>query len=332
MQNLKEKYIRNIIKLGNSKAVTFPQEWAEAADLKEKSEVSMYPINEKTIIIITKEVEEKKILRIDPFKSGNEWPLELLNKAIISAFKLNVDEIYIKYNKNTHEKLYEVLIKLRQEIIGIDFKDATHDHEFFVTFLLDSTKTNLLEVLKDLADMFKTIIQNAIDSANKKDTTINIKNYDLILAEIDRKYSLGRRILITGLSRYHLSKGYRSLPIIRFLGNRVVLLYIRDFINESLRFQKLPSDIIIKYSELLTRIPELLFELIENFDNISETTISEFQEYIATLRTRLKKIDFEENYGAELQIRNIINYYLNGFDHFFDIGITRMIENLLQIK
>ncbi|MFX1382217.1 MAG: hypothetical protein ACFFBP_07195 [Promethearchaeota archaeon] len=332
MSNFKEKYIRNIIKLGNSKAVTFPQEWTEAAQLKEKSEVSMYPINEKTIMIVAREEEEKRILRIDPFKDGNVWSFDLLNQAIISAFKLNVDEIYIKYNEETQAELYELLIKLRQEIIAIDFKDSTENNEFFISFLLDTSKKDLLDVLKDLASVFSHIIENIVESAKQKNDAIEIKNYNLILAEIDRKYSLGTRILITGLSEYHLSKGYRNLPIIRFLGNRVVLLYIRDFINESLRFQKLPTEIINKYSEIITEIPNILFDLIDNFDNFNEHTITAFQDKIGQLRQKFKKIAYEDTYGLELLVRSIIKYYLNSFTNFFDIGITRMIESLLRIS
>lgn len=330
MSNFKEKYMRNIIKLGNSKAVTFPQEWTEAAQLKEKSEVSMYPINEKTIMIVAHEEEEKRILRIAPFNDDDTWSLELLNQAIISAFKLNVDEIYIKYNEKNQGELYELLIKLRQEIIAIDFKDITENNEFYITFLLDTSKKDLIDVLKDLAGVFSQIIENIVESARNKIETIEIKNYELILAEIDRKYSLGTRILITGLSEYHLSRGYRNLPIIRFLGNRVVLLYIRDFINESFRFQKLPTEIIVKYSKILTEIPNLLFNLINNFDNFNIQTISAFQEKLDELRENFKKIPYEDTFGLELLVRSIIKYYLSSFSNFFDIGITRMIENMLR--
>ncbi len=330
MSGFKDKYVRNIIKLGNSKAVTFPQEWAEVAELKEKSEVTMYPINDRTLIIATREEDQKRVLRIDPVKSGKEWSLELLNQAIISAFKLNIDEIYVKYNQKIKQKLYELLIKLRQEIIAIDFKDIIEKSEFYVQFLLDTSKTDLLDVLNDLAMVFKTIIESIIEGSKKKGAKIEIANYDLILAEIDRKYSLGTRILITGLSGYHLSKGYRNLPIIRFLGNRVVLLYIRDFINESFRFLKLPSETVNKYSSLLIKIPNLLINLIKNFDNINEETVSKFQVVLSELHQELDSIEHNKQLAPELQFRNIIKYYLNAFTNFFDIGITRMIQNLIE--
>ncbi len=330
MSDFKEKYVRNIIKLGNSKAVTFPQEWTEAAKLKEKSEITMYPVDEKTIMIVAREEEKKQILRIDPFKDKNGWSFKFLNQAIISAFKLNVDEIYIKYNEKTQAELYELLIKLRQEIIAIDFKDISENKEFYISFLLDTSKKDLLEVLKDLAGVFNTIIENIIVSARQKNETIVIKNYDIILAEIDRKYSLGTRILITGLSEYHISKGYRDLPIKRFLGNRVILLYIRDFINESLRFQNLPTDIIAKYSDILTEIPHVLYDLINNFDDFEVNTITEFQNRLDSLKKTFDNTPYEDTFGLELLVRSIIEYYLSSFNNFFDIGITRMIERMLQ--
>ena len=66
MKEMKSKYKRSIIKLGNSKAITFPQEWTEIAKLKEKSEITLYPIDSKTLIIHAQEdKDQKKVYRLD---------------------------------------------------------------------------------------------------------------------------------------------------------------------------------------------------------------------------------------------------------------------------
>ncbi len=315
---MKKKYIRSIIKLGNSKAITFPQDWAKEANLKEKAEIYIYTIDNKTIIIRSIDEEEQKIVfKID----GNKWSIKLMKKGIISAFKLGINEIYISYNDDNYNDLNELLIDLRSEIIGLDFKDLTESNKFLIIFLLDTSITNFTDVLMDLANVFYIIVKNVIEGITKK------KKRNLLLNEIDRKYSLGTRILITGLSAYPISKVYSNLPVIRFLGDRVVILYIRDFINESLNLQNLPLEIIKKYSELLLKIPKFLINLIENYNNINLETISNFQEYLIKLHSILEAIEFEMNSNIELQIRNIIKYYLNSFENFFDIGITRMIES-----
>ncbi|MFX1394659.1 MAG: AbrB/MazE/SpoVT family DNA-binding domain-containing protein [Promethearchaeota archaeon] len=313
MKDLKNKYVRSVIKLGNSYAMTFPQEWTNKANLKEKSEVSLYPIDDKSIVIKTTDKEKQKTI----FNIGDNWPIKLLRHALISAFKLNVDEIYLKYNEKNQDKLYKLLTELRREIIGIDFKNLVDNNEFFIYFLLDSSKTTFKEVLSDLIDVFNIIISNVI-----KGTTQN--NDDLLLAEIDRKYSLGRRILITGLSEYPLSKGYRNLPIIQYLGDRVVLIYVKDFINESLNLQNYPQEIIKKYSNLLSRIPSLLIDIVNSEINLG--SISEFYDELIKLSSMLEKINIGESF-EELEIRNTIKYYLNSFQNFFDIGITRLIES-----
>ena len=313
---LKDKYVRSVIKLGNSKAITFPQDWAINADLVEKSEVSLYPLDEKTIIIRAFDKESPKtIFRID----ANVWSMNLIKQAIISAFKLNIDEIYIKYNDINQEEVNKLLIELRSEIIGIDFKNVNETNEFLINFLLDTSKTSLPNVLSDLSNVFTTVINNIIEGNIRKDN-------QLILDEIDRKYSLGRRILITGLADYPISKGYKNFPIIRFLGDRVILLYIRDFINEALILQPISNTVIQNYSELLVRIPRLLSEIIANYDNINLDSISEFQEYLFKLRGMLKDMELDESNIEEQQVRNAIRYFLNSFDNFFDIGITRLIE------
>jgi len=314
---LKNKYVRSVIKLGNSKAITFPQDWTISANLDEKSEVSLYPLDDKTIIIRAFDKEKSKtIFRID----ADAWSMNLIKQAIISAFKLNIDEIYIKYNNSTQEEeVNKLLIELRSEIIGIDFKNLNENKEFLINFLLDTSKTALPDVLSDLSNVFTTVIKNIIEGNTRKDN-------QLILDEIDRKYSLGRRILITGLADYPISKGYKNFPIIRFLGDRVILLYIRDFINEALTLQLISHTVIKKYSDLLERIPRLLSEIIKNYDNINLDTISEFQEYLIRMRQMLKDIKLDEANIEEQQVTNIIRYFLNSFNNFFDIGITRLIE------
>ena len=65
MKSLKEEYIRSIIKLGNSKAITFPQEWADRAGLEYKSEVIIYPIDDSSVVVKTmKKAKQKNRRRI----------------------------------------------------------------------------------------------------------------------------------------------------------------------------------------------------------------------------------------------------------------------------
>ena len=314
---LKTKYVRSVIKLGNSKAITFPQEWTNTAKLKEKSEVSLYPLDEKTIIIRAFDKEKPKtIFRMDT----KIWPIMLIKSALIAAFKLNITEIYIKYSDENQENLYKLLTDLRREIIGIDFKNLDEQKEFLIYFLLDTSKTTFNQVLSDLIDVFNTIIKTVIEGTAKK-------NNELLLAEIDRKFNLGRRILITGLSEYPISRGsYRNLPIIRFLGDRVILIYVRDFINESLNLINFPPEVIRKYSELLKKIPSLLVGIVKNYDNINLQTISELQKYLIKLGTMLENIKKGETF-EDLELRNMINYFLNSFQSFFDIGMTRLVES-----
>ena len=314
---LKKKYVRSIIKLGNSKAITFPQDWTEIAELEEKSEVSLYPIDQKTIVVRAAEKEKEKTKF---YIEGNKWPLRLIKQAIISAFKLNTDEIFLKYTKENQDSLYKILIELQKEIIGFDFKNLSTTQEYYVHFLLDTSKTPFSDVLLDLANIFYSIIKSVIQGESKK------KN-ELLLAEIDRKYSLGRRILITGLIEYPISKGYRNLPIIQFLGDRVVLLYIKDFINEALNLLNYTQTVIKKYSDVLQRIPDLLIELIEQFQNINLENIASFHENLTKLNQNLEKTNFEKINFEEIQIRNSIKYFLNSFQNFFDIGMTRLIES-----
>jgi antitoxin component of MazEF toxin-antitoxin module len=318
---LKKKYVRSVIKLGNSKAITFPQDWTNKADLQEKSEVNIYPLDDKTIVIRTFDKEKPKtIFRI----IANLWPLKLIRQALIAAFKLGIDEILLSYDEDNFNDVNKLLIDLRSEIIGFDFKNVAENDEFLINFLLDESKTTFYEVLTDLSNVLSVIIKNILEGTSKND-------YQLILDEIDRKYSLGTRILIMGLSDYPLFKHHNNLPSIRYLGDRVVLLYIRDFINEALNLRMISNDILKKYAQILPKIPNLIKDIIKNYDNINLNTISEFQEYLETLNETLENIQFDAINAEDQQVRNTIHYYLNGFKTFLDIGITRLIESEIGI-
>ncbi len=309
--SLKKKYKRSIIKLGNSKAITFPQEWTNLAKLTEKAEITMYPIDSKTMLIraLDKEEEQKITYELD----GTLWPAKLIKQAIMSAFKLNIDSINLKYNEKNREDLYSLLFDLQGEIIGLEFKEQKELTNFHISFLLDLKKKSLKQVILDLIDVFEMIIENIIAGQSSK-------NSAKILAKIDRQYSLGTRILITGLSEYPYSRSSHS-PLIRYLGDRVILLYIRDFINEGLNLHGIEKTSVKKYAGLLLEIPKLLKEIILNFDDITLKKISIFQEELNRLNVTLDAIKDEKD-----QIRILLNNFLNGFKTFFDIGITRMIE------
>lgn len=316
---LKDKYVRSVIKLGNSYAMTFPQDWARLSKLREKTEVSLYPLDDKTLIIKSQEKEEKKTyFRID----GKKWPIKLIRQALIAAFKLGVDEIYVSYNSQKLIEFNELFVELRREIIGLDFKNLRDREEFQINFLLDNKKITFNEVIEDLSDAFNTVIKNFIEGNTRN-------NNQLILDEVDRKYSLGTRILVMGLSNYPISKN--NSPTIRYLGNRVILLYIRDFITEALNLELISNKTIKKYSEFLLKILNLLDDIINNYDNINLDAISEFQEYLDNLEHTLDEFKTAEINIEEQHIRKIIEYYLNCFKTFFDIGITRLIETEIGI-
>ena len=104
-----------------------------------------------------------------------------------------------------------------------------------------------------------------------------------------------------------------------------MLIYVKDFINESLNLQHFPSSIIKKYSDLLIKIPTLLIDIVNNYDNINLNTISEFHDELNNLSSIFNKIKPGDTF-EDLELRKSIKYFLNSFQNFFDIGITRLIE------
>ena len=81
----------------------------------------------------------------------------------------------------------------------------------------------------------------------------------------------------------------------------------------------------------MLRIPNLLKDVINNYNNINLNSISEFKTYLDRLKNNLTDIEYDPTNNEEMEVRNVIKYYLHSFSNFFDIGITRLIESLIGI-
>ncbi|MGV9197394.1 MAG: hypothetical protein ACOC4M_00975, partial [Promethearchaeia archaeon] len=95
----------------------------------------------------------------------------------------------------------------------------------------------------------------------------------------------------------------------------------------ALNLEHIPEEIIHKYSQILEAISELLKSVVENYQRIDLDSISAFQRELQRLCDLLKKIDYREDNQEEIQLRDILKYFLNAFRNFLDIGITRLIES-----
>lgn len=319
-EDLDNKYTRSVIKLGNSKAITFPQEWVNFMNIKEGSKIFLHKIDKLTMAVRASEVDEKmKTFTFFP----TDWPPELIRKTLIGAFKLNVDEVYIKYNEKNENVIFMLLTQLKKEIVGIDFRKEPENKEFKIQFLIDTSRKSIKDVIIDLINIFERIIDVCVEGNQ-------LQNYDYLKEEIESKYSLGTRILITGLQNYVSINLISDTPhIIQYLGHRIGILYLRDLIQKSLDITLLKNEALIKrYTKFLKRIPQFLKQIIDPYfeaERSFERKVK-LQNELISLNQSLERIENKDE-QFEQELRRTCEYYLKSLDNFLDIAVTRVIES-----
>ena len=312
---LEKKYERSIIKLGNSMAITFPREWFKITNLKEHSKIFIYPVNDNTLILNTIEEKEKEqILKID----GSKWAVELIKQSIISAFKLNIDKLHLKYNDKNYEKIYILLTELQRQIIGLEFQNLNASQKFCIKFLVDSSKTTLKEVLLDLINLSDVFIKKICEDESEN-------NYELLMEEFNRRHYLGTRIIIYRMVQNHFVNDNLNFSTIQFLIDRVALLYLEEFIYNTLKLKELPKNFIMKYSDFLKKFPRFLYDLINNYDEMDLYTIQQIEENLKNLRVELNELLIDVNI-EELQLKSIIEYYFKITEDFVSIQLNKALE------
>ncbi len=308
---------RSIIKLGNSMAITFPQEWFQNSDLQEHSKVFVLPVDDDTLIIQRNNyIDSDSILHIDL----NKWPSDLSEQLILTAFKLNVDQLYVKYDLKKNKQDYLVMInKLQRKIIGFDYSVLNDNSGIIIRFLLDSTKTTLPEILIELFNTLKEFIIGVLDKSLVIDQGIYQEKFA-------RKYHLGIRLLLATLLKYPKLEGAINRPIIRTLGDRITLLYSRELMNHVLAIKNLPKEMLEKYSQILIDFSDLILSIIEKYNNnIKEELLISFQKKIDKLKKSLDTIDLDIK-QEENMIRNVISRFFSICTDLIEISITRILE------
>ncbi|MFX1256797.1 MAG: hypothetical protein ACFFAN_02980 [Promethearchaeota archaeon] len=312
---IEKKYERSVIKLGNSMAMTFPREWFKTTNLKEHSKIFIYPINDNTLILNTIEKKKKKlILKID----GCKWYVELIKQLIISAFRLNVDKLYLKYNDRNYKRLYIILTELQRQLIGLDFQNLNTSQKFCIKFLVDSSKITLREVLLDLMNLCEIFIKKIFEDKNEN-------NYDILMEEYLRRYHLGTRIIVYSISQNHYINNNLNSSTIQFLTDQVALLQLKEFIYNTLKLKELPKNLIIKYSEFLKKFPKFLTDLIKNYNEIDLQTIQHIGENLVNLRFEFDELLVEMNI-EKLQLKSIIECYFKIIEDFISIYLNKALD------
>ncbi len=319
------KYLkRKIIKLGNSYAVTYPEDFIKslADDDKEiaKSTVHCYKINSRSILIRKEKAEsEKTILNIDISK----FPIELLGDLIKNAQKLNINTVNIDYQEDDQ---YDLLISKLNEykITPIFTKNK-------ITF--DLSKNILYKFsdqLKGMTQHFSKIIGLSIKFSGKLTTPDKISIIDDYMSNLNRNYNEALSTLIKILNNFYLHSEIGMSNIINTLGNRVLISHIKNSSESASNlFYYKDSKEFKNYMKIIESFPEILR------NEISLATKSNEIYEINDLNKILKKkevlmISLKANGTGTVNeeiIFSIVRSILGALKDIMGIILTRWVEN-----
>ena len=94
---------------------------------------------------------------------------------------------------------------------------------------------------------------------------------------------------------------------------------------------RLPKELIDKVEEIAVETDRPKAYIVKK---AIEQYLNEYVDYsiaLDRLKNNLTDIEYDPTNNEEMEVRNVIKYYLHSFSNFFDIGITRLIESLIGI-
>lgn len=319
------KYLkRKIIKLGNSYAVTYPEDFIKslADDDKEiaKSTVHCYKINPRSILIRKEEAEsEKTILNIDI----SNFPMELLGNLINNAQKLNINTVNINYQEDDQCDL--LISKLNEFNITPIFNENKITFDFSKNILYKFS-----DRLKGMTQLFSKIIGLSIKFSGEDTYPDKIKVIDDYMSNLNRSYNEALSTLIKILNNFYLHSENGMSNIINTLGNRVLLSHIKN-ISESASnlFYYKNSEEFIKYIEIIKSFPDILKKEISLA--IKSNEINEINDLNKILKEKENlMISLKANGTGTVNeeiIYNIVKSILGALKDIMSIILTRWVED-----
>lgn len=317
------KYLkRKIIKLGNSYAVTYPEDFIKslADDDKEiaKSTVHCYKINSRSILIRKEKAEsEKTILNIDISK----FPIELLGDLIKNAQKLNINTVNIDYQEDDQ---YDLLISKLNEFNITPI--------FTVNKITFDLSKNILykfsDRLESMAQLFSKIIGLSI---SEEVTNLDkIKVIDDYLSNLKRHYDEALSTLIKILNNFYLHNENGMSNIINTLGNRVLLSHIKNMSESASNlFYYKNSEEFKSYMEIFENFPNILKDEIAL--SIKSNEINEINNLNIIFKKKETLLIGLKAKGTktvnEEIIFSIVRSILGALKDIMGIILTRWVEN-----
>lgn len=349
--------VRSIIKLGNSRAITFPQAFIESfkkQEDKEKEEivgeeesenrseadkqpdeedpwkdvrVYCYKIDNDSIIIKRQRAEEQKMtLKIDT----KQVPLNLLTNILKSAKKLNINQVNITYDQNNDFEVLKIIDKF-----GVTPTYLSEKNIVTIQFLKDFSNVKLKDQISGMISNFVNLA-NEIFYLKEFDENKRGERTEIYVRAIEKNTRECIRMIISKLRNYYiLDEQSESTNIINALGDRMLVSSIYN-LALSIFGLKIYDDkeLFKKYQEFIIKTTKMVYicftELFlaeeKNYVKAAEEVRNELDSFIREYNNLRGQKDWLSLDLQEEAILTTLNRVANHLEEILDLLVTRWVE------
>jgi hypothetical protein len=337
MRKRRKSFDRSIIKLGNSRAITFPTEFLDSfrrVDVETGEDdfqgvmVRLFKIDPDTILVKKMDaLNSSQEIQID-----NDFPVGLVGPLLISAKKLNIGAVHIQFLPENQITILDICTEMGASPL------ISGPNEITVAFPNTVGDYTIHEKLTGILSYIEQIGSLIMDQ--NRDMVEDQRTIDTLLKTIDLNYRDAVRLVIHNLNNYYISdNNEEAKSIINFLGTRTLLFQIqnissvlaklflfRNWEHIHLYYDPLKRFLVllkrgtdINYDETITASPITVIEAYKH-------ELDEYVECMAVIYQKAgKKIDV--NSVESQMVENIQQNFQVVLSSLFDLMMTRWIES-----
>ncbi|MHA1615980.1 MAG: AbrB/MazE/SpoVT family DNA-binding domain-containing protein [Candidatus Njordarchaeales archaeon] len=255
---------RKLVKLGKSSlVVSLPKEWINNLNLNAGDEVSItYSEDGSLIITPAKFAMRKRILPLLIDITNCDEP-HLIERLIIAAYVVGKDPIIIKSERGLSSSQLREIRTVINNIRGLEIVKEDEKNIVLRSFL-DPTKYPLTGLIKRIINLVQAMLEFLIEALRRKNKSY-LEELLYIEEEVDRLY-------FSTLRQIFLAAKIREIAESIGIKRNIEIMSLKTIIKV---FELLADD--------LAKIARSALNLIESGENILETNMHEFINFLADI-------------------------------------------------
>jgi len=213
---------------GSTYTVSLPKEWVRKNNLKEKKEVLLREMNNKTLVISPEGLIEQKLNKI---KLDLSEYSENIEQILFAVYYLGIEEIEV-YSKQKIDKT--VRTKIRKVLTNMSGTEISYEdnEKIAIRVLLDKSRINIDQIFYRISLLIDASLSNLLGKINMAEIRMNEDEIDRLYHLIAKMVSLS--LIDSNILHSSKIKNVSLIPSYFLMGKR--LEHIGDNINHLAKY------------------------------------------------------------------------------------------------